>query len=86
MEKISLQIEKELYMKLEKMAEIEEISIDELVGELIKLGIESKEYRLTTRFASVEEASEEESEEMLKALGKLSPKDLEIVETETIEL
>lgn len=78
---VNFKMNEEKIMELKEVATIFNLSITEIIlealNEYIKKLKEDPYYRLCS---NIEEASEEESKEILEEIDKLTPEDLEIVE------
>lgn len=81
--KVAIKMSEDLIQEIKKNSKIYKKSASEMVREIISSIIEDKKNDIFYKLANFEETSEEETIEILETLKK---EDLEIVDTERVEL
>ncbi len=86
MKTMSVKLDEKLISEIKKISSIFEISYSDFIRKAVEKEIEEKQKDFMYRMSNVPYASEEEEEEIMYELSKLSDDDLQIAKTESLKI
>ncbi len=86
MKTMSVKLDEKLISEIKKISSIFEISYSDFIRQAVEKEIEEKKKDFMYRMSNVPYASQEEEEEIMAELSKLSDDDLQITKTESLKI